>query len=142
MTFDPVLLSDVRAWLIKASRDLRSAELALQAEAELYGDVVFHCQQAAEKSLKAFLVWHDTRFRKTHSLEEIGEQCLAVDSTLKLTVDRAVPLTQYAWKFRYPPEPGEPDEPTREEAQRALEIAREVWNAILGRLPREAHPEP
>ncbi len=36
--------------------------------------------------------WHSIAFRKTHSLEEIGEQCLRIDGTLKPLVDRAVPL--------------------------------------------------
>jgi HEPN domain-containing protein len=35
--------------------------------------MVFHCQQAVEKSFKASLTFHDQPFRKTHSLEEIGE---------------------------------------------------------------------
>ena len=35
------------------------------------------------------------------SSEEIGEQCLGIDPTLKGLIDRAVPLTEYAWKFRY-----------------------------------------
>jgi len=32
------------------------------------GDAVFHAQQVAEKTLKAFLVWHGRIFRKTHNL--------------------------------------------------------------------------
>lgn len=66
---------------------------------------------------------------------------MAIDPSLKRTVDRAVPLTEYAWKFRYPPEPGAPDEPTLEETQLALETAREVCNAIIERLPQECRPE-
>ncbi len=68
----------------------------------LVEDIVFHCQQAVEKSMKAFLTWHNVPFRKTHSLEELGEQCLRIDESLKELVDRAVPLTDYAWRFRYP----------------------------------------
>ena len=68
----------------------------------ILGDLVFHCQQATEKLLKAFLVWHDVVFRKTHNLEELGEQRLAIDPTLREVVDRAVPLTEYAWRFRPP----------------------------------------
>lgn len=83
MSLDPARVSEVRGWLVKAASDLRNAEFTLDADPAIYGDVVFHCQQAAEKTLKAFLVWHDKRFRKTHSLEEIGEQCLAIDSGLK-----------------------------------------------------------
>lgn len=49
-----------------------------------------------------------------HNLEELAEQCLRLDPTLKRIVDTVVPLTEYAWKFRHP---GDPDEPTREEAE-------------------------
>jgi len=134
MPHDPVLVSETKAWLIKAAQDIRSAEHALTAFPPLLGDVAYHCQQATEKTFKAFLVWHNIPFRKTHSLEEIGEQCVEQDNSLKETVDRAVPLTEYAWLFRYP---GEPTEPSGEEAEEALTIAREVYQSILFRLPVE-----
>jgi len=57
-----------------------------------------------------------------------------LDSTLRDVVDRAVPLTEYAWKFRYP---GEPEEPSLEEAEEALVIARELYDALITRLPQE-----
>jgi hypothetical protein len=71
-------------------------------------------------------------FRKTNSLEEIGEQCLKIDQTLFQVIDQAVPLTEYAWKFRYL---GDPEEPSLEEAAEALAIAKKVYTAILDRLP-------
>jgi hypothetical protein len=49
----------------------------------------------------------------------------------------AVPLTEYAWKFRYP---GEPEEPPVAEAEDALALARELNEAILSRLPAEVRP--
>jgi HEPN domain-containing protein len=134
MSADPVLVAETRAWLRKASLDLHAAEHDLTASPPLLADAVFHCQQTAEKTLKAFLMWHNTPFRKTHSLEELGEQCLDLDPTLKNLVDKAVPLTEYAWKFRYP---GEPEEPSWEEAQEALEIAREIFRAVSTRLPQD-----
>jgi HEPN domain-containing protein len=76
-----------------------------------FEDIVFHAQQAAEKTFKAFLAWHERAFRKTHSIEELGEQCIGIEPDLKAIVDLAVPLTAYAWMFRYP---GEPEAPTRE----------------------------
>lgn len=137
MSHDPVRLADTRGWLAKARADLRASEHEFRATPPLLDDIVFHCQQAAEKALKGFLAWHGRPFRKTHSLEELGEQCLELDQTLKELIDRAVPLTEYAWKFRYP---GEPEEPSREEAEEALAIAREVYAAMVARLPQEARP--
>src|SRR5450759_6023627 len=47
---------DVRAWLSKAELDLKAAAHEVSAPAEgLWGDVVFHAQQPAEKTMKAFL---------------------------------------------------------------------------------------
>ena len=126
-------LDDVRAWMSMASLDLRAAAYELRAPDEaLWGDVMFHAQQAAEKAMKAFLAWHDLPFRKTHNLEELGHACVAVDSTLREVIDEAVPLTEFAWRFRYP---GEPLEPLPEEAQAAFDVARAVCDAMLSRLP-------
>ena len=85
--------------------------------------------------MKAFLAWHDVPFRKTHSLEELGRQCVQVDPTLAAVAQQAAPLTEYAWKFRYP---GDTHEPDRAETEEALAAARNVYNAILSRLPAKA----
>jgi len=137
MPHDPALVAETKSWFTKASMDLRTADYEFSADPPLHGDIAFHSQQAAEKSMKGFLTWHNRPLRKTHSLEEIGEQCLTLDSTLKTLVDRAAPLTDYAWKYRYP---GEPEEPTASEAQAALALAREVYEEVLNRLPPEVRP--
>jgi HEPN domain-containing protein len=135
---DEACKDDVRAWLQKAALDLHAAEHAMSAaEASLRSDVVFHAQQAAEKAFKAFLAWHDVPFRKTHNLEELGRACVYIDATLGGIVDRAAPLTEYAWRFRYP---GEPSEPSREEADEALSTAREVLEVLARHLPKNVQP--
>ncbi|MGI8827899.1 MAG: HEPN domain-containing protein [Chloroflexota bacterium] len=108
----------------------------IDGAASLLSDSTFHCQQAAEKAMKGFLAWHNVPFRRVHSLEEIGEQCLQIEPELRQILDRAVPLTEYAWKFRYP---GELAEPTATEAQNALATAHAVYQAVLDSLPRDVH---
>lgn len=127
MPLDSAREEDVRAWLEKAVDDLRTAAHVLTADPPITSAVTFHAQQACEKSLKAFLAWHDKPFRKTHNLEEIGEACLAIDPSLGDAIDEAVPLSEYAWRFRYP---GEPYEPTVAESESALSIARKVYRAV------------
>jgi HEPN domain-containing protein len=131
---DPELVAETRAWLTRAALDLRAAEHEFTAVPPLLDDIVFHAQQAAEKSLKAFLTWHQVPFRKTHNLEELGEQCLGLDAELRTVIDRAVPLTEYAWKFRYP---GDVETPAEDEARRALADAYAVNAAVLHRLPTD-----
>jgi HEPN domain-containing protein len=124
--------AETREWLTKAALDLRAAEFEFTADPALTADIVFHCQQLAEKSLKAFLAWHDEPFRKTHNLMEVGQQCTAIDPTLADVARRAASLSDYAWRFRYP---GEPEEPSASEAQEALALAREAYEAVISRLP-------
>lgn len=138
MPHDPILILETKGWLKKAAIDIRSAEHALTAIPPILSDVVYHSQQATEKALKAFLVWNNIPFRKTHSIEEIGEQCLDVDSTLKPLIDQGVPLTQYAWEFRYP---GDIEEPAQEESESALQVAKTIYQDILKRLPVNVHPD-
>ncbi len=134
---DDARVDDTRAWLKRAAEDLRAADHGLAAQPRLLGDAAFHCQQTVEKALKALLAWHDTPFRKTHSLEELGEAVLRLDGTLRSLIDRAAALSEYAWKYRYPVDEAEP---TAEETRRALALAREVYAAALSRLPPQAAP--
>ncbi|HEX2172029.1 MAG TPA: HEPN domain-containing protein [Dehalococcoidia bacterium] len=61
-------------WLRKAEHDIRTAEYASHIP-DLTDIVAFHAQQAVEKALKAFLIWHDQPFRKTHDLAELVSLC-------------------------------------------------------------------
>ena len=120
-----------------AAGDLRGAEVDLGAIPPLPGDAAFHCQQATEKTFKAFLAWHDVPFRKTHDLGEIGQQCAAMEASLDPLCRRAEQLTAFAWIFRYP---GDAGEPPAEEIVEALTLAREVHDAVPARLRREVRP--
>jgi HEPN domain-containing protein len=60
-----------REWIRKAEDDFRAAEI-LAAEHGLFHDqVCFHCQQSAEKYLKALLDELGVAFSKTHDLEDL-----------------------------------------------------------------------
>lgn len=85
----PDKAATVRGWLNKAANDLRGAHIDLEASPPFIEDALFHCQQAAEKSLKAFLTAHDKPFKKTHDLDELGRLCLELDTTLRDTVQPA-----------------------------------------------------
>ena len=132
MPHDPALVAETQAWLEKAAEDLAAAALDLGANPPLCGDAAFHAQQAVEKVLKAFLTWHGREFRKTHNLIELGQYGAEVDRNLEPLLRKAAPLTEYAWRFRYP---GDPERPTQQEAEEALGIARQLYEAILMRLP-------
>jgi HEPN domain-containing protein len=137
MPHDPVRIAETKSWLVKAARDLRAADHEWSATPPLRDDIAFHCQQAVEKSLKAFLTWHDVAFRKTHDLIELGQACVGVQADVSSLLRRAAPLTEYAWKFRYP---GDIDEPSPGETHEAFSLAREIYEKVLELLPQESRP--
>ncbi|GAI45399.1 unnamed protein product, partial [marine sediment metagenome] len=58
----------IKEWIHKADHDIGMAKLAIEHKAEYTDLICFHCQQAVEKYLKAYLVHLNIVFRKTHSL--------------------------------------------------------------------------
>ena len=123
----------VQAWLRKAENDLRGARVDLDAEPPLIEDALFHCQQAAEKAMKAFLTANGVAFRKTHDLDELASVCAQIDASLKDALDPARDLTAFAWEFHYP---GPDEAPPKAEAQDALLLAQAAVDTIRERLKR------
>jgi HEPN domain-containing protein len=102
MTADP-RAELTRQWLQVASEDLSLAELANVADPPLLSGVVYHCQQAFEKTLKAYLAWHNQQFRRTHDLVELVSTCEQIDSTFAALAQAADRISPYGTAFRYPP---------------------------------------
>lgn len=98
---------------------------------------VYHCQQAAEKALKAFLTYHDVPFDKTHDLTELLDLSAQADPALDHWREVAQELTPYAVRFRYP---GDVLEPERSEAEQALQHAQTLVDFIWRLLPKEVKP--
>jgi HEPN domain-containing protein len=118
---------EVAAWLERARQDLRAAEVDLDIGPPLLGDAAFHSQQAVEKALKAFLTHHDHPFRNTHDLGELALACLEHEPSLEALLRESAPMTEYAWRFRYP---GEVFEPERREVEDAYGLARRVVDEV------------
>jgi HEPN domain-containing protein len=129
MTPSEWLLDETRRWVRRAEKDLRAADLCA---AELPAEALFHCHQAAEKYLKAYLTWRQTAFRKTHEPRELAAACAGLDPGLQAVLDPADALSKYAWQFRYP---GAPYEPDTEEAAAGRSLAEHVRREVSRRLP-------
>ncbi|MBI3398149.1 MAG: HEPN domain-containing protein, partial [Deltaproteobacteria bacterium] len=92
----------VSKWIGIAERDLLTAKQGLEAEIVITDTVSFHCQQAAEKYLKAFLVKHQIEFTKTHSIIALLNLCSTVDKSFNEELTEVDYLTDYAVEIRYP----------------------------------------
>jgi HEPN domain-containing protein len=67
-------------WLDKAAMDITAARhLRQTTDARALAETIcFHCQQAVEKYLKAFLVSKNIPFKKVHNLEVLLKMCASV----------------------------------------------------------------
>jgi HEPN domain-containing protein len=131
MKRDEIIKDLVNKWIMRADKDLLSAEREFSFENPVTETVCFHCQQAAEKYLKAFLVYHQIYFTKTHKIIDLLELCATVDASFKDELRDADNLTDYAVEIRYP-DVGL--EPKLEEAKESLEIAKKVKEFVLKRI--------
>ncbi len=58
-------------------------------------------------------------------------ECVELEPKLEPLLRQAGELTEFAWRYRYP---GNPDVLPREEADEALFLARDVYDAISARV--------
>lgn len=114
----------VLAWLAKAKSDLLTARLLIAEENRLLDVGVYHCQQAAEKALKAWLTLQDIVFPKTHDLEALLYLCTSSLPEFSAFSEHARLLTPFAAEFRYP---GDVSEPESERAKQAFVLASELY---------------
>ena len=117
----------VNSWVKKAARDLSFLDAVTES-------ICFHCQQATEKFLKAYLVFLDISFTKTNEIGELITKCQNRDREIFVLKEEADRLTDYAVAVRYPEEPFEP---TLGEAKEAFGIAKRIGNLVLDKISSE-----
>ena len=100
----------VNAWLAKARRDIDSARRLLVGAPPYRDTAVYHCQQAAEKAIKALLSAKGIPFPKSHDLTALLTLAIDAVPTLCRLAEAAAVLTPYATLFRYPDAVMEPDD--------------------------------
>ena len=125
-----VIWDFIQGWLEKAEADLQAARLLVAAPSRDYFTAAFHAQQAAEKYLKALLVWHQTAFVKTHDIQHLINLGARRDPSLARDLATAASLTPYGVDFRYPGATPVP----QAHAEAAVREAERVGDIVLRRL--------
>jgi HEPN domain-containing protein len=95
-----------------------------------YDAVCFHCQQCAEKYIKAVLQNNNQFIPKIHYLLELLALVLKFDSSYEFLKSDLETLDQYSVRFRYPGEFAEKVE--AQAAYQAAKIVREFTRHKLG----------
>ncbi len=126
-------------WLTKAAHDLQNARIVSATPEGPLDTAIYHCQQAAEKSLKGWLTWRGIAVARTHDLILLIADAADDMPDFARFEEVAEILTPYISAFRYPGLTDDPM-PSREEFDSALQHAQAIYDFVLNLLPPGARP--
>lgn len=119
----------IRQWLEKADHDLIAAKVLLEYNPMVLDNACFHCQQAVEKHLKAFLIYKEQEISKTHNIQFLINLCHKLDADFT-NID-VKDIEVFAVRVRYP---GDYIMPTIEEAKEYYQIALDIKALVLNKI--------
>lgn len=123
-----ILISE---WLDFANEDLETAAYILKGEYLYNRSICYHCQQAAEKYLKAYIIYLDLPLIKTHNIALLCEKIKEIDNNIMDIYNDATELTQYITGARYP---DDFDQLTDSDSKAAYQIAFSVKEFVTGKI--------
>lgn len=117
-------------WVEIAEQNLNSA-IFLKSMIPMPVEIIcYHCQQSAEKFLKAFLVKKEIKIFRTHDLTILYSHCKSYDSDFTDILKECIELTEYSVNVRYPYH----IELKIEDAEKAVLSAKKIRDFILERI--------
>jgi len=91
----------LRNWLFRAEEDIAVIDNLFKTDPVFYASTIcFHAQQAVEKFLKAFLVYRNVDFPRTHDVDFLLLECKKTDPG-DFEVDLGS-LADFSVNIRYP----------------------------------------
>lgn len=121
----------IKQWLFKANEDLLVIDKLTEYEIIATSSICFHCQQAVEKFLKAFLIANDVEIKKTHNIEFLLSECSDIDSDFADINPKE--LSDFGVDARYPGDMYVPDETETIEYK---QLANEVKIIVEGKISK------
>lgn len=125
-----------KEWVEKSHSDLTAARVLKEHGAVVRGVACFHCQQAAEKALKAFLVYKNVSFEKVHNIEYLIDLCVEKDESFERLRNAAELMAPFAVIIRYPGHM----ELSEEQMENALFSADRIYSLVASKLPASLLP--
>lgn len=121
-------------WLDKASEDMLSAKLLMDNDL-CYNAAGFHCQQAIEKALKAYLLLKTDQLYDGHNLSWLCKKAVRLDEFFYEWLDECVTLNSCYIETRYPTDI--PREFGYKELKSAYNIAKDMFIFICEQVDGE-----
>jgi len=94
--------SVIAEWLRYAGNDFETVKILSQHHPMQLEIICYHCQQAAEKVLKAFLLYNDREPSKTHNLENLVDLCKEISGEFDEIIEECEYLNPFGVQLRYP----------------------------------------
>lgn len=123
--------SQTMEWVASAERDRDSVYILLESSKPPYEIIAFHCQQCAEKYLKALFVQHDRKPLFVHDLLRLNRGMQDLYPALADIEAECERLTPFGTVTRYP---GSIMEPSAEHMPQAIEWTESVRRAVRDSL--------
>jgi HEPN domain-containing protein len=121
--------AEITRWYEKADHDIKNAKIVISSAPDILDTACFHCQQAVEKYLKAYLLYQGEVIKKTHSLDWLLKHCAVFDYDFEKFDFKN--LEDFAVEIRYP---DDALVPSFEEAKEYLQIAETVKALVLSKV--------
>jgi len=103
----------VAEWIRFSDTDFATAEHLFENMRPMPLEIIcYHCQQSAEKALKAYWIFSSMKPPKTHDLILLRNECEKIDKSFEAIVENCVNLNDYSSQPRYPMEMEITDEDT------------------------------
>jgi HEPN domain-containing protein len=125
-----------RAWVRKAEEDRRVVLVLRSGRRAVHSSICFHCQQMAEKYLKALIHERGAVVPRTHDCERLVNLLAPTDAALSRFRRAAQGLTRFAVDPRYPDLFSTPAASHSRAAWNAAERIRAEVRRRLGLRPR------
>jgi HEPN domain-containing protein len=116
-------------WVQRAENDLKAAEILFISDPLILDIACFHFQQAVEKYLKVFLVFHDKEFIFSHNIDYLLDLCAQIDAIYADT--DPLNLSLYAVRTRYPHDHVAPYKP---EVEYYLNLTKKIRDAVMSSI--------
>lgn len=95
---------DILLWFEFADSDLEAAEHLLTLHRLCVEIICYHCQQSAEKYLKAYWIYKGVFPPKIHELDTLCKKCFEFDPAFQEILQACLVLSPYGVQPRYPNE--------------------------------------
>ena len=97
-----MLDEEVKEWIKFADIDLESAKHLLTMKPMPNEIICYHCQQAVEKFLKAYIIYCGEEIEKIHNLLALNNTCKKYDKSFEELEQKCSKLNGYSTIVRYP----------------------------------------